>query len=81
MTTSSVIAFPPTSEETRHGAYATALKRSPARIQSERTNLGQPWWRLAVQQPKCGSRPKTLASGPLKLQSRAANETSTWLAC
>ena len=28
-------------------------------------NFGQPCARLAVQQPKCGARPKMFASGPL----------------
>ena len=45
-------------------------------------NLGHPWLRLAVQQPKLGSRPKTLESGPLVFQGQSSRTLhSTWFTC
>src|SRR4029077_19827798 len=42
-------------------------------------NLGHPWWKLAVQQPKFGSRPKRFDSGPLVVQGLRCRLHSTWL--
>ena len=35
----------------------TTTPPSGAKWKSELANFGQPWWKLAVQQPKFGSRP------------------------
>src|SRR5579863_212342 len=42
-------------------------------------NFGQPWWKLAVQQPKFGSRPYRFDSGPSLTHGLWCRLHSTWL--
>ncbi len=57
---------PATVVRTSFGAYAAATRPpSGDAIHRLDTSFGQPWWKFAVQHPKCGSRPKMLDSGPL----------------
>src|ERR1700677_381429 len=67
---------------TSHGAYREATKPpSGELIHRFDVNLGQPWWKFAVQQPKFGSSPYRFDSGPFVVQGFELSPTRIWFDC